>query len=1085
MAEQNVSAELDKFRKYLRGENNEDAKRPLLYPLFQKLFKDKFKIESDAHGADVYIEGQLLVESKTAHHQWLEAFYQALHYHRRWGLTYNTIMLVAHNFVGIWKLDKIPETAVIFHRTADPHKAPNEIGRENAKKTTASIKREIKDSAFYWLEPRDLEGDIFAGAKNLITESFEVLKILRNLDSDRLQINTHNFINSIKRFEPFFDTPIAAVHCFYTIVAYWDITSTVTDRPNGKLCVTGFNGKRASDDIEIPPRKTNDFKRLIESSYVFTNEGSGLTVDYYFSRFDEVLAEIDPEYVKQHGIFFTNDNLSKFALWFVKENFSKELDQNYIVFDPAGGSGNLVSSWKGKLKHKIVSELQPDLLKIIERRMKVDPFSVETGFTIIPKTSDNKGLNFLDCSAKEYLSRLEKELQLKNIKMDKPLAFLLNPPYKNTDENEKIREDTDSHYDLDKSIIDITGGDASKERYLAFLGQILNIAKEQVNEFIKVQPVVMIFTPTSWLIPRPIFAPFRKVWDKYFKYHSGFIVTSNQWFKLDGKWPLSFTIWTYNYNEKGHDNNVRVIDLTELEKTDLNISWNAEEKELDKLLKGILLGRKHITLDNSKGEIRNTLPVIQDKRGNEISQPRYNIYRNRLKDEEGVKIISGFPLKDDRHQRVKAPHGFVDGEFIGFMDDVTPVRLRIDTCNRLTNKPNRVWFRLDTVFINLNQSKVFNGPADNRSYCSYDLPSAQATFSWFAITKALNGVYPVWANQYDIWAPNIKKGMEKYWYSLCFAFVLAENRCVVTKFEKDNPVNGAPEVWVDNPLCPTNKESFWSTTLDKEIDLTPNPSPVGEGERDGIDKGDSAINLFKGAKPSVFENAHQLRLVDKTEAEEILWQYLRNRKVENCKFRRQHPIGQFIADFYCHERKLVVEVDGGYHNEIEQQEYDAGRTQVINDYGISVIRFTNEEVLHNIQSVLNKIRQHLKTSSTKHTFHKTTSPTTPSPVGEGNGRGEVAKELVNKITELYKHWNLKHCKGQIIENVGLQDEPYFKYFDYPDFLTPHSGLIQIRKYAEQEGDVDLIHLFEEVSKLTKAVKNEIYRLLVDEFKYFE
>ena len=101
----------------------------------------------------------------------------------------------------------------------------------------------------------------------------------------------------------------------------------------------------------------------------------------------------------------------------------------------------------------------------------------------------------------------------------------------------------------------------------------------------------------------------------------------------------------------------------------------------------------------------------------------------------------------------------------------------------------------------------------HRSYCAYDLESAKATFHWFAITKALTGIYPVWANQYDIWAPQIKKEFEDYYYSLCFAFVLAENRCVVTKFEKDNPVKGAPEVFVDNPLCPANPESFWSTTL--------------------------------------------------------------------------------------------------------------------------------------------------------------------------------------------------------------------------------------------------------------------------------
>ena len=93
--------------------------------------------------------------------------------------------------------------------------------------------------------------------------------------------------------------------------------------------------------------------------------------------------------------------------------------------------------------------------------------------------------------------------------------------------------------------------------------------------------------------------------------------------------------------------------------------------------------------------------------------------------------------------------------------------------------------------------------------------------------------------------------------------------------------------------------------------------------------------------------------------------------------------------------------------------------------------------------------------------------------------------LVQKIRELYSHWNLNYCKGQTLENVGLHNEPYFKYFDYPDFLTPHSGLIQIRKYAELHGLKDMLDLFTEVAKLTRAVKAEIYRLLVVEFRYFE
>jgi len=65
MANPAFGDELGKLTQYLRSDDNEDAKRPLLYPLFQKLFKDKFKIESNAFGADVYVEGQIIVESKT------------------------------------------------------------------------------------------------------------------------------------------------------------------------------------------------------------------------------------------------------------------------------------------------------------------------------------------------------------------------------------------------------------------------------------------------------------------------------------------------------------------------------------------------------------------------------------------------------------------------------------------------------------------------------------------------------------------------------------------------------------------------------------------------------------------------------------------------------------------------------------------------------------------------------------------------------------------------------------------------------------------------------------------------------------
>src|SRR5690606_25514846 len=142
-----------------------------------------------------------------------------------------------------------------------------------------------QSTAVYWLSPKDLVGDIFGGAKNLTTESFEILKALRNIDSDRQQVSTHNFINCIERMKTLFATPIEAVHAFYSIIYFWDITSkVVTNEAGDEVRVLGYHGNKFSEPVSIHPHKVDEFKRFVEGQYIFTNEGSGLTVDYYFSR---------------------------------------------------------------------------------------------------------------------------------------------------------------------------------------------------------------------------------------------------------------------------------------------------------------------------------------------------------------------------------------------------------------------------------------------------------------------------------------------------------------------------------------------------------------------------------------------------------------------------------------------------------------------------------------------------------------------------------------------------------------------------------------------------------------------------------
>ncbi len=95
-----------------------------------------------------------------------------------------------------------------------------------------------------------------------------------------------------------------------------------------------------------------------------------------------------------------------------------------------------------------------------------------------------------------------------------------------------------------------------------------------------------------------------------------------------------------------------------------------------------------------------------------------------------------------------------------------------------------------------------------------------------------------------------------------------------------------------------------------------------------------------------------------TPAEKKLWQSIRKNKL-GVKFRRQHPINRFIADFYCNEKKLIVEIDGGCHEDEDQAAYDIGRTKELEEFGIRVIRFTNEEVEIDLEDVLVRIKKFL------------------------------------------------------------------------------------------------------------------------------
>jgi very-short-patch-repair endonuclease len=92
-----------------------------------------------------------------------------------------------------------------------------------------------------------------------------------------------------------------------------------------------------------------------------------------------------------------------------------------------------------------------------------------------------------------------------------------------------------------------------------------------------------------------------------------------------------------------------------------------------------------------------------------------------------------------------------------------------------------------------------------------------------------------------------------------------------------------------------------------------------------------------------------------TKAEVYFWNRVKQSAVRGVKFRRQHSIDEFILDFYAPELKLAVEIDGGYHNLPEVRKYDSRRSKHIETYGITIIRFTNDEVLQDQDATINRL----------------------------------------------------------------------------------------------------------------------------------
>ena len=150
-------------------------------------------------------------------------------------------------------------------------------------------------------------------------------------------------------------------------------------------------------------------------------------------------------------------------------------------------------------------------------------------------------------------------------------------------------------------------------------------------------------------------------------------------------------------------------------------------------------------------------------------------------------------------------------------------------------------------------------------------------------------------------------------------------------------------------------------SLGAEIDfrLTPNPSPGGEGDAEPSTTSNHLFQTADKTRWGVLKDLSRENRKNKTEAEDVLWQELRNNKL-GYKVRRQHVIDGFIIDFAFMEFKLLIEVDGDHHEDEEQKRYDEDRTAYLNFKGYKVLRFSNEKVLKAAKEVIEEIKKELE-----------------------------------------------------------------------------------------------------------------------------
>ena len=272
------------------------------------------------------------------------------------------------------------------------------------------------------------------------------------------------------------------------------------------------------------------------------------------------------------------------------------------------------------------------------------------------------------------------------------------------------------------------------------------------------------------------------------------------------------------------------------------------------------------------------------------------------------------------------------------------------------------------------------------------------------------------------------------------------------------------------PKRPDLKLIITSATLDADrfakhfaaAAISPSPSGRGVGVRENLSILPEKLLTY----------ARELRK-NATDVEQLLWKLLRDRQVLNFKFRRQHPLGSYILDFYCHEAKLAIELDGGQHADDTKRKNDEQRSAWLKEQGITVLRFWNNDVLENTEGVLQKVFDWLSAQAL-----------TPTPLPEGEG---LKPAPVLQVSGRTYPVEIRYRPPQKDEDGEMQDVPQAICAALDelsigglrgDVLVFLPGEREIREAAEalrkhQHKGIEILPLF---SRLSIAEQDRVFKV---------